>query len=77
MKHVDPCGVYSSPVQQPKEANPPPNGYIVTLLKFVHSNVSTCYNYSGRLCHQGYPDVPGHLILVLKTRYVFVKDTIK
>ena len=33
MKHVDPCDVYGSPAQQPKEANP--NGYIVTLLKFI------------------------------------------
>ena len=40
MKHVDPCDVYGSPVQQPKQPNSAPNGYIVTLLKFVHSNVS-------------------------------------
>ena len=37
MEHVEPCDVYGSPVQQPKQPNPPPNGYIVTLLKFVHS----------------------------------------
>ena len=42
MKHVDPCDVYGSSVQQPKLPNPPPNGYIVTLLKFIHSNASTC-----------------------------------
>ena len=40
MKHVDPCDVYGSPIQQPKQPNPPPNGYIVTLLKFIHRGVS-------------------------------------
>ena len=48
MKHVDPCDVYGSPVQQPKQPNPSPNGYIVTLLKFVHRNVSTCYSCGGK-----------------------------
>ena len=72
MKHVDPCDVYGSPVQQPKQPNPPPNGYIVTLLKFVHRNVSTCYSCSGKFYHQGYPDAPGDLIVVSKTKRVFV-----
>ena len=40
MKHVDPCDVYGSPIQQPKQPKPPPNGYIVTLLKFIHRGVS-------------------------------------
>ena len=40
VKHVDLCDVYGSPLQQPKQPNQPPNGYIVTLLKFVDSNVS-------------------------------------
>ena len=42
MKHIAPCDVYGSPVQQPKQPIPPPKGYIDTLLKFDHRNVSTC-----------------------------------
>ena len=72
MKHADPCDVYGSPVQQPKQPNLPPNGYIVTLLKFVHRNVSTCYSCGGKFHHQGYPDAPGDLIIVSKTKRVFV-----
>ena len=64
--------VHGSPVQQPKQPNPPPNGYIVTLLKFVHRNVSTCYSCGGKFYHQGYPDAPGDLIVVSKTKRVFV-----
>ena len=71
MKHVDPCDVYGSPVQQPKQPNSPLNGYIVTLLKFVHRNVSTCYSYGGKFHHQGYPDAPGDLI-VSETKRAFV-----
>ena len=72
MGHVDPCDVYGSPVQQPKQPNPPPNSYIVTLLKFVHRNVSTCYNCGGKFYHQSYPDAPEDLIVVSKTKGVFV-----
>ena len=72
MKHVAPCDVYGSLVQQPKQPNPPTNGCIVTLLKFVHSNVSTCYSCGGKFYHQGYPDAPGDLIVVSKTKRVFV-----
>ena len=57
MKHVDPCDVYGSPVQQPKQPNSPPNGYIVTLLKFVHR----------KLYHHGYPDAPGGFHVLLST----------
>ena len=72
MKHVDPCHVYGSPDQQPKQPNPPSNGYIVTLLKFVHGNVSICYSSGGKFYHQGYPDAPGDLVVVSKTKRVFV-----
>ena len=72
MKYVDPCDVYGRPVQQPKQPNSPPNGYIVTLLKFVHSSVSTSYSFGGKLYHQSYPDVPGDLIIVWITKRVFV-----
>ena len=72
MKHVDPCDVYGSPVQQPKQPNLPPTGFIVTLLKFVHSNVSTCYNCGGKFYYQGYPDALGDLIVFSKTKRVFV-----
>ena len=75
MKHVDPCDVYGSPVQQPKHPNPQPNGYIVTLLKFIHSNVSTCYSCNGKFYHQGYPDALGDLIVLSKTKRVFVNPT--
>ena len=54
------------------QINPPPNGYIVTLLKFVHSNVSTFYSFSGKFYHQGCPDTPGDLIVVLKTKRAFI-----
>ena len=72
MKHVDPCDACGSPVQQPKQLYPPPNGYIVTLLKFFHRNVSTCYSCGAKFYHQGYPDAPGDLIVVSKTKRVFV-----
>ena len=64
--------VYGSPVQQPKQPNPKPNGYIVILLKFVHRNASTCYSCGGKFYHQGYPDVPGDLIVASKTKRIFV-----
>ena len=38
--------------------------YIVTLLKFVHRIVSTCYCCAGKFYHQGYPNAPGDLIVV-------------
>ena len=41
VKHIDPCVVYGSPVSQPRQPNPPRNGYIITLLKFIHGNTST------------------------------------
>ena len=72
MKHVAPCDVYGSLVQPRKQPNPATNGCIVTLLKFVHSNVSTCYSCGGKFYHQGYPDAPGDLIVVSKTKRVFV-----
>ena len=69
VKHVDLCDDYGSPVHQPKQPNPPPNGCIVILLKFVHSNVSTRYSCGGQFYHQGYP---GDLVAVSKTKHVFV-----
>ena len=74
MKHVATSDVYGSPVQQPKQRNPPPIGYILTLLKFFHRNVSTCYSCGGTFYHQGYPDAPGDLIVVSKTKRVFVNS---
>ena len=76
MKHVDPCDVYGNLIQQPQQLNPPPNGCIVTLLKFVHRNVSTCYSCGGKSYHQGYPDAPGDLIVVSKAKRVFVNSAI-
>ena len=72
MKHIAPCDVYGSPVQQPKQPIPPPKGYIDTLLKFDHRNVSTCQSCGGKFYHQDYPDAPGDLIVVSKTKRVFV-----
>ena len=71
-KYVDLCDVYGSSVQQPKQPNPPPNGYIVALLKFICSDVFTYQSCGGKLYHQGYPDALGDLIVVLKTKRVFV-----
>ena len=68
MKHVDPCNVYGSPFQQPKQPNLRPNSYIVTLLKFVHSNFYTCYSWGGKFYHESYPGPPGDLIVVSKTK---------
>ena len=45
---------------------------LLTLLKFVHSNVFTCYSCGGKFYHQGYPDAPGDSIVVLKIKHVFV-----
>ena len=69
-KHVDPFDVCDSPVQQPKRPNPPPNGYIVTLLEFICSNVFTYYSRGGKFYHQVYPDAIGDLI-VEKKMHVF------
>ena len=64
-KDIDPCDVYGSLVQQP------PNGHIVTLLRFIWSNVFTYYSCGEKFYHQGYPDALGDLIVVLKTKRVF------
>ena len=72
MKHIDLCDVYDSPVQQSKQSNPPPNSYIVTLLKFIHRNVSACCSCGGKFYNQGYPDAPRDLIVVSKSRRVFI-----
>ena len=48
MKHVHPSDVQDDPVQQPKQPNLPPNGYIVILLKFVYSNISICQSCGGK-----------------------------
>ena len=70
-KDIDPCDVYGSLVQQPKQPNRPPNGHIVTLLRFIWSNVFTYYSCGEKFYHQAYPDALGDLILVLKTKRVF------
>ena len=72
MKHVDLCDIYDSRVQQSKQSNPPPNSYIVTLLKFINRNVSACCSCGGKFYNQGYPDAPRHLIVVSKSRRVFI-----
>ena len=72
MKHVDLYDVYDSPVQQSKQSSPPPNSYIVTLFKFIHRNVSACCSCGGKCCNQGYPDAPRDLIVVSKSRRVFI-----
>ena len=65
--------VYGCPVEQSKQPNQPSNAYITALLKFLHSNVSTCYSCGGKFYHQGYPDAAGDLTFVSKTEDVFVK----
>ena len=70
-KDIDPCDVYGSLVQQPKQPNRPPNGHTVTLLRFIWSNVFTYYSCGEKFYHQAYPDALGDLILVLKTKRVF------
>ena len=71
-KYVDPCDVYGTPVQLPKRPNPPPNGYIITLLKFICSNVFTYYGCGVKFYHQIYPEALGDLIVDLKRKRVFV-----
>ena len=71
VKHVDMCFVYGNPVSQPKQPNLPSNAYIVTSLKFIHSIVFKCYSCGGKFHHHGYPDTPGDLIFVSKTKHVF------
>ena len=51
-------------IRWPKQPNPPPNGYIVTLIKFIHTKVSTCFLCGEKFYHQGYPDAPRDLIVM-------------
>ena len=53
---------------QPGFPEPPVAGYIVTLLKFCHRNVASCYGCRGRFFEQGYPSPPRDLVVVTKTR---------
>ena len=51
----------------PTFPNPPPNSYVIVILKYCHKNVSVCYGCSGRFRENGYPIHPNDMIMVSKT----------
>ena len=52
----------------PTFPNPPPNSYVIAILKYCHKNVSVCYGCSGRFRENGYPVPPNDMIVVSKTQ---------
>ena len=59
-KNFGPCCVYVSPVHRSKEPNQLPSSFFCTAI------------LCGRFYHQGWPDAPRDLIIVPKTKHVFV-----
>ena len=51
----------------PTFPNPPPNSYVIAILKYCHKNVSVCYGCSGRFRENGYRISPNDMIVVSKT----------
>ena len=74
MKHVHPWDVQDDPVQQPKQPNLPPNGYIVILLKFIYSNISICQSCGGKFYLNFFKPTltRKEIYIVSKTKGVFV-----
>ena len=56
------------PPVHPVYPNPPPNCYVLGILKFCHKNVSVCYGCGGRLQNYGYP-VP---VVMSKTKRIYI-----
>ena len=52
----------------PTFPSPPPNSYVIVILKYCHKNVSVCYGCSGRFRENGYPIPPNDMIMVSKTQ---------
>ena len=52
----------------PTFPNPPPNSYVIVILKYCHKNISVCYSCSGCFRENGYPIPPNCMIVVSKTQ---------
>ena len=59
-------------VIQPKHPDPLPNAYVLTLLRYCHKNVSSCYGCSSLFRSQGYPDAPHDFVVVSKTHRSYI-----
>lgn len=65
--------VFYQPQQQnasrpPAFPTPCAGGYVLTLLKFCHGNVTSCYSCRGKFLECGYPNPPMDMIVVSNTR---------
>ena len=52
----------------PTFPNPPPNSYVIAILKYYHKNASVCCGCSRSFRENGYPISPNDMIVVSKTQ---------
>ena len=77
LKRSYPSVKRKDPVVRVPAIDPLPNSYVLTPLKYCHRNVAKCYGCGGEFYINGYPQEPQDLVIVSKTKRMFVHPQTK